>query len=320
MTPIFLYSLPRSGSTLLQQCLGAHSKIYAHVAEPHVALFEICGRRPQAAVSIYRHLPAATACREFLNTVPAYPRLLGEHLAALYAAATPQGFDFFLDKTPGYHHIAGELVLLMPQAGHLILWRNPLAVLASMIELWGLADVSWLDLYAGPDNLLALREQVSAYRYEDLIADTQTALVAVCAHLGIPFESAMLTGPATTRLLGAVRDPNVDLYSAINTGPLSYWRHTLATPIRRRIALKYLDFLGPARLSIMGYHCASLREALLSTSLSCRHSVKDAKALLRIALARLLPHAWLERRYRGYPPPTGDFKTFLPVKHTPTSP
>ena len=54
----------------------------------------------------------------------------------LYAKAAEPDATHFLDKTPRYHYIAPELFRLFPDAKVVFLWRNPLAVVASIVETW----------------------------------------------------------------------------------------------------------------------------------------------------------------------------------------
>ena len=49
---------------------------------------------------------------------------------------------YFLDQTPQYHLIIPELLRVFPAASYVILFRNPLAVLVSMIAAWVPDDFS----------------------------------------------------------------------------------------------------------------------------------------------------------------------------------
>jgi hypothetical protein len=42
-------------------------------------------------------------------------------------------------------------------------------------------------------------------------------------------------------------------YLALSSEPEGKWRETLASPIRREWARRYLGFLGPERIATMGY-------------------------------------------------------------------
>ena len=54
INPIFLLSLPRSGSTLVQRILMSHSKI-SGISEPHLVLPFVYTMRKKGVVSQYSH-------------------------------------------------------------------------------------------------------------------------------------------------------------------------------------------------------------------------------------------------------------------------
>ena len=47
----------------------------------------------------------------------------------------------FVDKSPPYHLIAQQIISTFPDARFVFLWRNPLSVLASIVDT--LADGRW---------------------------------------------------------------------------------------------------------------------------------------------------------------------------------
>lgn len=64
LTLIFLFSLPRSGSTLCQRILGAHEGIET-VAEPYILLPLIHSLKGKGIYSIYSHEHAVTVIQDF---------------------------------------------------------------------------------------------------------------------------------------------------------------------------------------------------------------------------------------------------------------
>src|SRR5207248_2131829 len=87
---------------------------------------------------------------------------------------------FFVDKSP-YSLIASEVIDMFPDAKFVFLWRNPLGVVASMMETWG--NGQWYptmyrgDLFIGLPRLVAAfthnRDRVHAVRFEDLVRGGQ---------------------------------------------------------------------------------------------------------------------------------------------------
>jgi len=139
VTPIFLLSLPRSGSTLLQRLLATAPEV-STASEPWILLPLLYALRPSGAAAEYDHQVMTQGVHDLLAQVPNGRELyLAEvkRLALdLYTAAAAPGSRFFVDKTPRYHLIAADLLEMFQDAPFAILWRNPLAVVASTVKSW----------------------------------------------------------------------------------------------------------------------------------------------------------------------------------------
>lgn len=293
--PVFLLSLPRSGSTLLQRMLGRHGDV-ATLSEPWLLLPHVYARRLRGARAEYRHVQAVRALDDFLGAIPdgeaAYREAVRSLALDLYGRAAGDA-PYFLDKTPRYSLIAAEIAGIFPDARFLVLWRNPLAVAASMIETWG--DGRWnlhryrVDLHTGVDRLIELAARddprVHALRYEDLVTDPHAALKGVCRHLDLPFDDALVEEFTEVRLDGFMGDPTgTARYDRVTRDPLTRWTTVLSNPLRRAWARRYLRVLGPERLARMGYQADTLEGELASAPVSLRRLPSDA---LRMALSPL---------------------------------
>ncbi len=137
--PVFLFSLPRSGSTLLQRMLATHPEV-ATTSEPWILLPQLYALRERGAVAEYGHRTAVRAIADFSDSLPGgrddYLAEVRRSVTALYEQAAGEA-AWFLDKTPRYHLVVDEIMALFPDARFVFLWRNPLAVAASMIESFG---------------------------------------------------------------------------------------------------------------------------------------------------------------------------------------
>ena len=196
--PIYLFSLPRSGSTLCQRILGSHPEV-ATVNEPHLLLPLLHSSRTDAVRSTYGHVYAAQAVQDFCAHLPGgeddYLNALADLVRGLYRDASPFEGRYFLDKTPKYHLLTAEIIRLFPEGKFLFLWRNPLAVLSSIIETWG-DEGAWnvfhfkVDLYQGLDHLVETfvehQDRVHGFRYEDAIVQPEQTSRRVFAHLELP--------------------------------------------------------------------------------------------------------------------------------------
>ena len=126
---IFLISLPRSGSTLLQRILGGHPDI-ATLAEPWVMLHPLYALKRAGIETEYDAVLAREALDDFLGQIDggetAYVEGVRRFAGDLYARALArQGKRLFLDKTPRYYRIIPELRQVFPRAKFIILLRNP---------------------------------------------------------------------------------------------------------------------------------------------------------------------------------------------------
>jgi len=268
--PLFVLSLPRSGSTLVQRVLAARDEI-STTPEPWILLPQVYAMREQGAYTEYGQVPASRAIREFAERSSGgrggYEEELRRFVLALYARASGGRGMYFLDKTPRYHFITEDLFRLFPDGRFVFLWRNPLAVVASVVETWGRGR--WIverwrpDLFDGVAHLVsgfvAHGDRSLAVRYEDLVSDPDRAWPPLFEYLGLPFDPAVITSFGEISLEARMGDPTGSRrYDSISTEPLEKWKRTLANPVRKRWCRNYLRWIGESRLSVMGYSLSEL--------------------------------------------------------------
>lgn len=268
--PAFLLSLPRSGSTLLQRLLGAHSQI-ATVAEPWLLLPPLYALRGQGVYSEYGHRTAVKAIEGMISHLPRgrddYLDAVSEMAGQVYGKLSPPGTEVFLDKTPRYGLVVDELIATFPDSPFIVLHRNPLAVIASITATF--TNGRWKpyhhkqDLYLLSSRLLsALQRHPSMFasvRYEDLLAAPEKTLRRVIERLGLRWEPGVLDSFTDVSVTGNVGDPTgVQQYSYMSTAPLTKWHDELASPVRRAWSKRYLRWLGEERLTLMGYRLDEL--------------------------------------------------------------
>jgi hypothetical protein len=262
--PVFVLSLPRSGSTLLQRMLATHPQV-ATASEPWVLLPQLYALRERGAVAEYGHRTAARAIADFSDSLPggraAYLAEVRRSVMALYEQAAGEA-AWFLDKTPRYHLVVDEIMELFPDARFVFLWRNPLAVAASMIESFGRGHWNLerydVDLHGGLDRLIAAHERgdprTVAIRFEDLVADPVAGTRAIFELLELDPALASAASFAGTSLNGRMGDrTGTASYTQISGEPVDRWQATMANPLRKRWCAAYLRSLGPAQLRAMGY-------------------------------------------------------------------
>jgi Sulfotransferase family len=265
ITPIFLFSISRSGSTLVQRIIAAHEGV-ATASEPWLLLPHAYTLRPQGVDAEYVHPLLVTAIEDFASSLPEgdddYVEELRRFALRLYEKAAGEGDAYFLDKSPPYCLIAEEIMRLFPEGKFVFLWRNPLSVVASLIDTWGPWRPTFMssDLFIGLPRLAAAyeahRPRVHSVRFEDLSAPEpdEAAWRALMAYLDLEFDPRALTDFAKVELNGRMGDPTGrKRYSALSSEPGQKWRGTLASPLRREWCRRYLRFLGAERLALMGY-------------------------------------------------------------------
>ncbi len=289
MQPIFIFSVPRSGSTLVQRIIAAHEGV-ATVSEPWLVLPYAYTLRRSGVNAEYQHPLMVDAIADFCGELPAreedYRRALRECILGLYQQAADDGAHYFLDKSPPYCLVSQEIMGLFPEAKFIFLWRNPLSVVASIIETWE----PWRPTLFREDLFIGLPRLVSAYkaakppvhsvRFEDLVGGDEQHWSALMGYLEMRFDPDTLHRFADVKLGGRMGDPTgAKRYSSLSSEPQQKWKETLANPLRREWCRRYLAFLGSERLARMGYDHEQLRHDLDSQPVAVRSLLPDLRRM-----------------------------------------
>jgi hypothetical protein len=266
--PIFLFSISRSGSTLVQRILAAHEDV-ATVAEPWLLLPHAYTLRGHGIDAEYVHPLLNAAIEDFCDQLPGgrddYLEEVREFALRLYARAAGEGATHFLDKTPPYCLVAEEIMQLFPEGRFVFLWRNPLSVIASLIETWG----PWHPTFMSNELFVGLPRLVQAYdrgrsrsygvNFEALASGDGETWRSLMDYIGIEFDPSSLTRFNEVELPGRMGDPTGRRrYRKLSSEPHEKWRQTLANPLRREWCQRYLRLLGPERLRVMGFELDTL--------------------------------------------------------------
>jgi len=270
MRPLFLLSLPRAGSTLVQRVLGAHPEIHT-VSEPWLLLPHVYATRHHGIRAEYWQESACEAIGDFQLTLAGgpdtYRQALREFALTLYRAAGESEPTYFLDKTPHYHAIADDLAELFPDARFVILWRNPLSVLASLLTTFRdsrfepyLFD---FDLASGVANLTAFAEhsegRAHAVRYEDLVGPSgEDHWRALFAYLDLTFDADLLRGYVDVEFQGRYGDMSSWHLRKITSENRDKWKLSVRGRVRQAWCRRWLRGIGVAQLRTMGYDLDTL--------------------------------------------------------------
>ena len=291
ISPIFLFSISRSGSTLVQRVIGAHDGV-ATVSEPWLLLPHAYTFRRSGVDAEYPHAAMVDAIEDFAEELPAgsaeYRQELRDYILRLYRKAAGSDARYFLDKSP-YYFIADEVMTLFPEAKFVFLWRNPLSIAASSMATW---EEGWKptlfrqELFVGLPRLVRACQRnstrVHSMRFEDLLDGHDHHWEALMAYLGIDFDRDALDAFSRVKLNGRMGDPTgVKQYSALSTEPIDKWKAALANPLRKAWCRRYLRFLGDERLATMGYDGHLLRQELKDTPTTMESLVPDIGRLIK---------------------------------------
>ena len=266
MQALFIFSLPRSGSTLLQRILATHGEI-ATASEPWFLLPYFYTLRAEGVYSVYSHRHMVQALEDFWQRFPNgkedYLAELKDFVLRLYTKAAGRDVRYFLDKTPRYHLIVEDIIHTFPEGKFVFLWRHPLAVAASIIETWS-PDLDWnlyrykVDLYEGLGNLISAYEKhrtnVHTLCYEKLITNPEEECNKLFNFLSLTFSPETLKNFANVNLNGIMGDgTGVKKYNTLADEPLEKWKKILSNPLRKAWCRRYLRWIGKDRLAVMGY-------------------------------------------------------------------
>lgn len=266
LVPVFIFSLPRSGSTLLQRILATHPAV-ATASEPWILLPFLYARRRNGIYAEYGHRKATKAIDDFCSGIPdgeaRYLDAVRELALRLYRERSGPTARYFVDKTPRYHVVSADIVRAFKDARFIFLWRNPLAVVSSMIEVWG--HGRWnayefeFDLFDGLEALLETHElageRAISLRYKELVAESGEIRSRVFEYLGLRIEEAQPENQHNVQLTGRMGDQaGLRAYrDLISQESVHKWTRTLASPLRKIWCRRYLRWIGPDRLKVMGY-------------------------------------------------------------------
>ncbi|MCB0170542.1 MAG: sulfotransferase [Anaerolineae bacterium] len=280
---IFIISQPRAGSTLLQYILAGHHSIHTST-EPWLMLHPIYALRKNGFNAEYNSDWAQIGLQDFLEFQlggdETYYQALRAFSKILYQNVLDKsGKYFFLDKTPRYYLIIPELYRLFPEAKFIILLRNPLAVLHSMITTWIKTD--WyllanfaIDLLVAPNCLIeaskTLANNTAVISYESLVTEPENTIKKLVHQLNIQTETldySQMLNYGNKNLKGRFGDPiGVKKHTAPVTNSLDSWKTLADNPQTRHFAITYLEELGAETIENLGYSYKELKEDISSAS------------------------------------------------------
>ena len=286
MKIVYLLSLPRSGSTLLQRLLMAHPSI-GSCGEPWLALPIAQMFEAGNAFSTYGHSSLVRSGQHLMDQLPGGRRDLlsaaGIYLREVYSKLSCEDAEYFLDKTPRYYKIIADLRAMMPEAKFIVLRREPVAVYASILNyIDGQMQLlpTWeQDVVEGipkiGEGLELLSENCHLVDYEKVVVDPEAVVAGVLDYLGLEFSEGLLNSLARTQVERGDQT-GMKKYSTVSSASLDGWKQTVNSSVKQRIASKWLGRISSADFERYGYNKDEQLEKL--SELSVRFSLRDELA------------------------------------------
>lgn len=225
--PLFIVGLPRSGTKLIRDLLNQNPRIGIPKSETHFIPFwlERFSHSPQfeetaafqgffdefCQTPFYENMAnrglrlSAELLREQAD-INSWPSIL-ETILRYYAPKASDNYFIWGDKTPGYVTHMQLLKELFGQARFLHIIRDPRDYALSVNKAWNkhlylAADVWQRTLVGARKTAVHLGDDYHEIFYEQLLADPETTLRAVCQFAGCDFVPAMLALERPSENLG----------------------------------------------------------------------------------------------------------------------
>lgn len=227
--PIFIVGMPRSGTTLLERLLAAHSQVAGcgELQDFPKQLQWCCDHAGQEIpdIELVRRLPDVD------------PSLLGQRymMQAQWRAGDK---PYFTDKLPRNFWHLGSIARALPQARILHMVRNPMdTCFSNLKELFGSAYKYSYNLaelarhFAGYRRLMdhwrhVVPDRILDVHYEALVSEPEVVMQQVLAHCGLEWEPACLS---SDRLADTVATASVvQVRSPIHQRSVGGWRRYAA--------------------------------------------------------------------------------------------
>lgn len=249
---------------MLQRLLATNEQIYT-VAETWLLLTLFSFDHP-SSVTTYGQVGARRALADL------YPRLpngrqdildeVGHAYTKVVSKLMPPTCRFFVEKTPRNYLVLDDILATFPGARFIFLWRHPLAIVDSMMRTfnaghWKLYR-SKVDLFDGLQSMVrcfrSFEEKVHSVRYEHLVEDPRGELEKIASFISPDISLAPPASLPAGTLPGYMGDPTRDQkYDKISIASVNTWREGFDTPVRRRFAKRYVQWIRENDLNPADY-------------------------------------------------------------------
>lgn len=296
--PIFIFCMPRSGSTLLQRVLMSNVNISSS-SEPHILLPLAHTLKREGVVAQYMHQNVVKATEDLIASLPHkhedYFKLVREFVNSIYQLLSDPKATYFLDKTPNYHWIIPEIHDIFPNAKFIFLFRNPVQSLSSAIKTFGKGrfnrvEMFYLSAVDGFEELSKgyqlLKNKSYCLKYEDFIQNPEFHLKEISAYLNLEYDNRMIENFNSQKLNGRLGDPTgIKDYNSINKTSTEKWRLVFNTRFRKQFLKNYIKKHSEESLIIQGYDKNEICTDIESLNTNGKYNIiTDVKDVIRLNL------------------------------------
>jgi tetratricopeptide (TPR) repeat protein len=246
-SPIFIVGLPRTGTTLVERIIGAHSQIHSGG--------ELSALHDAIAGTVDASFPQASHdWQAFLKTLGSLDarRLAEEYLARTRAYRGDKAR--FSDKTTNNFFYLPLIFRAFPNARAIHLTRHPLAACYAIYKTrfsgafpfaYDLDELA--DFYIGYRDLMRCWHRILPGRildvaYEDMVTQQQATTTRLLDYVGVPFEAACLDFQSSPDAVATAS--SVQVRQPLYDSSLEQWRHFTVqlAPLSARLTAAGIEF------------------------------------------------------------------------------
>lgn len=307
LKPLFIFSLVRSGSTLLQKLLMTHDKIDS-TAETWILLPLVASLKKNGLVADYDHSIANVALMDVIKNLPNksddYHKFLNEFALNIYNGLSNGKNIYFIDKTPRYFMIIPEIIKIFPDAKFIFLFRNPVHIYASIISTWRNYSLKYskfidYDLTYGPlilsKEYLLIKGKSYALQYENLVRDPEKYLKEIMNYLDLDYDRKMINDFYGQDLKGESFDPTGTLeYQKVSKDSLEKWKSVFNSPYRKKVLLNFIKNMDDDVFKIQGYDKIEIINEIENIDLNGKHNF--LKDFLDFNLKKIKKNVFIKRK------------------------
>lgn len=246
--PVFIVGLPRTGSSLIERIISAHSAAASAGERPEMSAV-LRGDFAEPKQELGR--PYHPECDGALDAdEKALKRAARAYLSQVKFFVDRPEATVWIDKMPANFHWCGAIMQLFPDARIIMTDREPRDAALSALRVSFAIEHDYLQSFETFAHYHSLQQRYAALwrealgdrllvvRYEELVGDVEAGARRIIEHVGLPWESAcaqpqknegslfsasamQVRGPVTTRSVGGWRkfEKQFEPLTALLDGP-----------------------------------------------------------------------------------------------------